>query len=187
MLAFDATTTPVVSETLQEKADRIAIENGVSTTTMHAIIDTETGGTWDPSRVNHETGDYGLVQINLRYSPDVTKEQALDPDFALNYLAKEIKAGHESRWVGCSCVQTAKALGVPLPKGDAEDLIPNSDYPHVGGVVKIKYGNVYHVAVIKKVTEKGLEVRGGNKVHCRITNDFIALNDPRILGYWYVE
>lgn len=46
------------------------------------------------------TGDYGVAQINLHYHPDVTKAEAEDPYFALEWAAKAWQAGHE-RWWSC--------------------------------------------------------------------------------------
>lgn len=40
----------------------------------------------------------GLSQINLLYNPDVTPEQALDPDFAIQYLIKDLRAGKFYKW-----------------------------------------------------------------------------------------
>lgn len=41
---------------------------------------------------------YGLAQINLDYHPDITIEEAKDPDFAINFIAKEFADGHAYWW-----------------------------------------------------------------------------------------
>lgn len=41
---------------------------------------------------------WGLVQINLYYNPTVTKEQALDPYFSIEWMAKEFSTNHQSKW-----------------------------------------------------------------------------------------
>lgn len=41
---------------------------------------------------------WGIVQINMYYNPTVSKEQALDPHFAIEWMAKEFKANHQSKW-----------------------------------------------------------------------------------------
>jgi len=46
---------------------------------------------------------YGLVQIHLPAHPSITKEQATDPEFAVDFLAKNIAAGRASMW---SCYKT---------------------------------------------------------------------------------
>lgn len=43
---------------------------------------------------------YGIVQINLDYNPTITYEQATDPDFSAELLAKWISQGNAGRW-GC--------------------------------------------------------------------------------------
>lgn len=41
---------------------------------------------------------YGLVQIHLPDNPEVTIEQAKDPNFSIEFMAKNFKAGHAKRW-----------------------------------------------------------------------------------------
>lgn len=41
---------------------------------------------------------FGLVMIHLPSHPDVTKEQAQDPDFALRWMVDEFAQGHEWQW-----------------------------------------------------------------------------------------
>ena len=41
---------------------------------------------------------WGLVQINLNAHPDITKEQAIDTNFAINYLVKNISEGNGKMW-----------------------------------------------------------------------------------------
>lgn len=41
---------------------------------------------------------YGLVQIHLPSHPYVSKEQAFDPDFALDFLAKNVAEGKGKMW-----------------------------------------------------------------------------------------
>lgn len=45
------------------------------------------------------TGDYGVAQINLASWPSVTEEEAFNPDFAINFAAKEFAQGNASAWV----------------------------------------------------------------------------------------
>lgn len=66
---------------------------------------------WDPnlqSELTYKSGNrwgfaggtqeksYGLVQIHLPDHKDITKEQATDPDFALNYIAEHL--GRDDSW-----------------------------------------------------------------------------------------
>jgi len=54
---------------------------------------------------------FGLVQIFLPAHPEITKEQALDPVFAVDYLAKELSRGRGSAW---TCWRLL--VSSPLPK-----------------------------------------------------------------------
>lgn len=96
---------------LQAEVRKVAEEYGVSAYTMGAIIGCESG--WDyevqsrhkytatnaPS--GYSIGDtemsFGLVQIHVPVH-DVTIEQARDPEFAIDFLAKNIAKGRASMW-----------------------------------------------------------------------------------------
>lgn len=41
---------------------------------------------------------FGLVQIHLPAHPSISKDQALDPEFAVDFLAKSIKEGNARMW-----------------------------------------------------------------------------------------
>ena len=43
---------------------------------------------------------WGIAQINLTMNPSVTREQALDIDFAIDFMASEFKAGRDWKWFG---------------------------------------------------------------------------------------
>ena len=98
---------------MREKAQ----EYGVSAYAMSAIISCESG--WNYTvQSNHRytesnvpkgytVGDreqsFGLVQIHLPAHTNVTMEQATDPEFAVDFLAKNIAAGRINMW---SCAKT---------------------------------------------------------------------------------
>jgi hypothetical protein len=42
-------------------------------------------------KVGDREQSYGLVQIHLPAHPTITKEQAIDPEFAVDFMAKNIK------------------------------------------------------------------------------------------------
>jgi len=54
-------------------------------------------------KVGDREQSYGLVQIHLPAHPNITKAQATNTDFATDFLAKNIAAGHASMW---SCFKT---------------------------------------------------------------------------------
>jgi len=50
-------------------------------------------------RVNQSgSRDRGLFQINDKYHPDVTDEQAFDPEFSARFFCQSVKAGHLDWW-----------------------------------------------------------------------------------------
>jgi len=77
---------------------------------IYNTVDKETGGTFDPmiqSKVIYSFSNlkrgivkgtqersYGLAQIHLPDHPDISRGQAEDIDFALNFIAKEYSLGH---------------------------------------------------------------------------------------------
>lgn len=50
----------------------------------------------------YQVGDreesWGLVQIHLPAHPTISKEQANDPEYAAEFLARNLKAGRGSMW-----------------------------------------------------------------------------------------
>ena len=60
--------------------------------------------TWEPQKQSDIVKDgerersYGLAQINIPSNPDVTIEQAQDPNFAIEWMAKEMSDGHSNKW-----------------------------------------------------------------------------------------
>ena len=96
------------SETIDDKIVRYADKYGVSSKLMHHIISKESG--YDPNIVGdktyvcQETGKIapsrGLVQINECYWPEEYK-YATDPDFAIDFLAKQLSLGNCHFWSTC--------------------------------------------------------------------------------------
>lgn len=52
----------------------------------------------DPKGPNGREDSWGIAQINLPYHPDVSREEATNPDFALNFMAKHFALGKQSMW-----------------------------------------------------------------------------------------
>jgi len=50
---------------------------------------------------------FGLVQIHLPAHTNVSKEQALDPEFAIDFLAKNLAQGRGAMW---SCYKSHVAM-----------------------------------------------------------------------------
>ena len=73
-----------------------AVRYGVNGEHLYKTLQCESG------LISDAVGDKGLAigvaQIRLDYHPDITKAEALDPFFSINFAAKEFAAGHASEW-----------------------------------------------------------------------------------------
>lgn len=89
-------------ERLEQEVETKAKEYGVSAQLMKDIIKCESN--WDTDVQSHHTLSYGreksfgLVQIHLPSHPTVSYEEAIDPAFAINFLAEHIADGSARMW-----------------------------------------------------------------------------------------
>lgn len=93
---------PTIQERVQFYADKYQL-SAKKTKELFKTIENESG--FDP---NAESGiisadgtpeqSFGVAQIHLPDHPDISKAEALDPEFALDFMAREFKAGHEWLW-----------------------------------------------------------------------------------------
>lgn len=84
---------------INEKAD----EYNVSAEVMTKVIACESGFVEDVqsrhiTRAGTREESYGLVQINLPSHPSVSYEQAIDPVFAVEFLARNLADGRGGMW-----------------------------------------------------------------------------------------
>ena len=63
---------------------------------MASIIKCESSD--NPNAVGDNGTSFGLSQIHLTAHTDITKQEALDPEFAINYLAYNLSIGKASMW-----------------------------------------------------------------------------------------
>ena len=89
-----------------------ANEYGVSATNMLAVIDCESQfviavqsrhvytakNVPKGYSVGSREQSFGLVQIHLPAHPTVTREQAIDPEFAVDFMAKNFANGKAGMW-----------------------------------------------------------------------------------------
>lgn len=111
--SVDAVTAPVVQTTvssttpkqlsLPEKIDASAKRYGVQPLLMKRVIECESSN--NPDAVGDGGTSFGLAQIHLPAHPDITKEQATNPDFAIDFLAKNLAAGKGSMWTCFNMMQ----------------------------------------------------------------------------------
>ena len=78
---------------------KIGYEKGLSQQTLiqiEKVVFCESS--WDSNAIGDNGNSFGLVQIYLPANPTITKEQALNPVFALNFITDEFLKGHQNRW-----------------------------------------------------------------------------------------
>lgn len=78
----------VVPLTIPEKIVKYANEYNVSAEVIRNVMKCESS--FNPNAIGDGGTSFGLSQIHLPAHPDITKEQALDEDFAIIYMAKNI-------------------------------------------------------------------------------------------------
>ena len=81
--------------------DKIAQEKAVSASILHNVIACESS--YNPNALGDAGHSRGLVQIYDNYHPNVTHEQAYDPEFAIAFLADAVKNGRGYLW---TCYRT---------------------------------------------------------------------------------
>lgn len=102
------------TSTVLQKIASYAAKHGVNEGILRFTVSCETAGTFDPgirSTARYTFSDarrgivageqeqsYGLAQIHLPDNPTVTKEEAVDPDFALEFMASALSRGEFWRW-----------------------------------------------------------------------------------------
>lgn len=93
ILSVVSTSTP---EWIKQRISHYAEVYGVSEITMNHIVKCES------NYVPNIWGDYGnsrgLVQIHYPSNPTISDEQAMDIEFALDFLARNLKNGKGSMW-----------------------------------------------------------------------------------------
>lgn len=69
---------------------------GVSREKLYATLKCESN--LYPGAIGDGGTSYGVAQIHLPAHPSITKAQALDPDFAVRFAAKQFSLGHQAMW-----------------------------------------------------------------------------------------
>lgn len=117
---------PNTKEALEKRLEEIAKEKGLPENKVQEIKETIGGvpgtkcpsgeSTWNPNAIGDGGTSHGLVQIHLPAHPDITEEQAHDPEFALNFIVDEFKQGNEKKWTCWRETQKVAALPYPTDK-----------------------------------------------------------------------
>jgi hypothetical protein len=84
------------TSTPQELIHKYATKYNVSESQMLATLKCESG--FNASANGDNNTSHGIAQINLPSHPSVTHEEAHDPDFAIEWMAKQFSLGHQRIW-----------------------------------------------------------------------------------------
>lgn len=92
---------PPREKTISEIIDEKALQYNVSATRLTFFIKCESG--FNPKALN-PNGEFsvGLSQINLEAHTNITREQAEDPTFAVNFMAENFSKGKYNMWYNCN-------------------------------------------------------------------------------------
>lgn len=96
-------TATVMARSIDETISDTALKYGVSEALMRSIINCESGYKTDiqsryVDRFGNREQSFGIAQINLPSWPEVTKAQALDPYFSIDFLGKKLSTGGAHFW-----------------------------------------------------------------------------------------
>lgn len=80
-------------QTISEKIDYYANLYKVNPLLMRGIVMCESS--MNPNAIGDNGHSRGLVQIHDRYHPTISHQQAFDPDFSLDFLAKNMAKGND--------------------------------------------------------------------------------------------
>lgn len=91
----------ILSDLIAYNADKYSVPQ----TVLKKVIHCESLN--DPKAVGDHGTSFGLVQIHLSAHPEIKKEEALDAEFSVNYLAKSLSTGKGKQW---TCYKMLKDL-----------------------------------------------------------------------------
>lgn len=80
----------------RELAQEIATEKGLDVDKFLTTIECESD--FNPEAIGDRGESFGIAQIHLSSNQDVSKEQALDYRFSLQWMASEWQKHHERKW-----------------------------------------------------------------------------------------
>lgn len=95
-IEYTAPEAPQAPRTIDELIHDSALKYGVSESVMRTVIRCESG--FRPNAIGDHGHSFGLVQIYLPAWPSITREQALDPEFAVEFLAQKLSNQQGYLW-----------------------------------------------------------------------------------------
>ena len=89
----------VQNETIEEKIRRISGEEMVDSDLAVRVARAESSLNTKATNTNTDKSiDRGLYQINSKWHPEVTADQAFDAEFSIRFFCKAFKNGNLSWW-----------------------------------------------------------------------------------------
>ena len=86
------------SEIVHEIVTEASQTYGVNPDEMWRTLWCESRFKFDAMGDPHLGVSIGIAQINMRWNPDVTPEQALDPVFSIHFMARKMSVGKAHLW-----------------------------------------------------------------------------------------
>lgn len=103
----EAAETPIKKEWTKDNLEKLVLAIQAKyelSSSFYRTLSCESAGFKDPAIQSgwYHNGireeSYGVAQINLPSHKDITKSQAIDPEWAVIWAAKEFKAGRQYQW-----------------------------------------------------------------------------------------
>lgn len=110
---IDAPITPQITiiKSTSDLIQEYSVKYNVSAYLMSKVVQCESHGVngqsefLDPTGPNGREDSWGIVQIHLPAHPEVTKDEALDREFSIEWMAKKFSEGQSNIW---SCYDLVK-------------------------------------------------------------------------------
>lgn len=83
-------------KTIEQIIDEKAKQYNVPPEVIHAVVKCESG--YNKNAIGDFGMSRGLVQIHKTYHPTITDAMAFDPEFSIDFLAKNLSKGKGEMW-----------------------------------------------------------------------------------------
>ena len=172
----------IVPETIEAQIERIAKHHQIASTTLYNLAMSESS--LGVQRSGDDGKSCGIVHFHKDYFPE-ENSRCEDDEYILNRAAEMIANDECYLFTPCNCWSFARSKVKGLPSF-IKDLVPNSDYPRVGGIIIMDYDGNPHFPVVLKVIEEGVLIEDANfepaKIEKRLlTWEYLSIHNSQ---YW---